>query len=156
MINLVYLIGAAVIILIDRLSKIWVTANAVYPGDVLKHFGSILSFTYVQNEGAAFSILSGRLGLLSIISVVFCIGVIVYWVIKKPKNKLMCSALAMMAAGALGNAVDRIAYGYVIDFIKTEFVNFAVFNVADIAITVGAALLVLAVCLEDKKDGGKK
>ena len=61
-----------------------------------------------------------------------------------------------MAAGALGNAFDRIIYGYVIDFIKAEFVNFAVFNVADIAITVGAALLVLSVCLEDKKNGDKK
>ena len=153
MINLIYLLGAALIIGIDRITKIWVTSNAETPGDVISRIGNLFSFTYVRNEGAAFSMLSGRLGLLSIISIAFCIGVVIYWIVKKPKNRLLCTALAMMAAGALGNAFDRIIYGYVIDFIKTEFVNFAVFNVADIAITVGAALLV---CLEDKKNGDKK
>ncbi len=156
MINLIYLLGAALIIGIDRITKIWVTSNAETPGDVISRIGNLFSFTYVRNEGAAFSMLSGRLGLLSIISIAFCIGVVIYWIVKKPKNRLLCTALAMMAAGALGNAFDRIIYGYVIDFIKTEFVNFAVFNVADIAITVGAALLVLSVCLEDKKNGDKK
>ncbi len=156
MINLIYLLGAALIIGIDRITKIWVTSNAEMPGDVITRIGNLFSFTYVRNEGAAFSMLSGRLGLLSIISIAFCIGVVIYWIVKKPKNRLLCTALAMMAAGALGNAFDRIIYGYVIDFIKTEFVNFAVFNVADIAITVGAALLVLSVCLEDKKNGDKK
>lgn len=156
MINLIYLLGAALIVGIDRITKIWVTSNAEMPGDVITRIGNLFSFTYVRNEGAAFSMLSGRLGLLSIISIAFCIGVVIYWIVKKPKNRLLCTALAMMAAGALGNAFDRIIYGYVIDFIKTEFVNFAVFNVADIAITVGAALLVLSVCLEDKKNGDKK
>lgn len=156
MINLIYLLGAALIIGVDRITKIWVTSNAEMPGDVITRIGNLFSFTYVRNEGAAFSMLSGRLGLLSIISIAFCIGVVIYWIVKKPKNRLLCTALAMMAAGALGNAFDRIIYGYVIDFIKTEFVNFAVFNVADIAITVGAALLVLSVCLEDKKNGDKK
>lgn len=156
MINLIYLLGAALIVGIDRITKIWVTSNAEMPGDVITRIGNLFSFTYVRNEGAAFSMLSGRLGLLSIISIAFCIGVVIYWIVKKPKNRLLCTALAMMAAGALGNAFDRIIYGYVIDFIKAEFVNFAVFNVADIAITVGAALLVLSVCLEDKKNGDKK
>ena len=156
MINLIYLLGAALIVGIDRITKIWVTSNAEMPGDVITRIGNLFSFTYVRNEGAAFSMLSGRLGLLSIISIAFCIGVVIYWIVKKPKNRLLCTALAMMAAGALGNAFDRIIYGYVIDFIKAEFVNFAVFNVADIAITVGAALLVLFVCLEDKKNGDKK
>ena len=155
MINLVYFIGALVIFIADRLSKIYVISSADV-GETLAKIGSAFSFTYVQNKGAAFSMLSGRLGFLSVFSIAFCIGVIVYWFVKKPADKLLCSSLAMMAAGALGNTVDRLMYGYVVDFIKTEFINFPIFNIADIAITVGAALLVLSVCLEDKKNGGKK
>ena len=150
MINLVYIIIAAVIFVSDRLSKLWILANAEL-GERFGNIGSLFSFVYVQNEGAAFSILSGRLGILSLISIVFCIAVIVYWIIKKPSNKLLCSALAVMAAGAAGNAVDRIMYGYVVDFIKTDFVRFPVFNIADIAITLGAALVVLYVCIFDNK-----
>ena len=150
MINLIYLIGALVIFGADRLSKMWVISNAEL-GEVFARFGKEFSFMYVQNRGAAFSMLSGRLGLLSIISILFCIGVVVYWFVKKPKDRLLCSALAMMAAGAFGNAVDRVMYGYVVDFIKTEFVDFPVFNIADIAITVGAALIVISVLMEEKK-----
>lgn len=155
MINLVYLIGAIAVFLADRFSKVRVISIAE-AGETFAEIGNAFSFTYVRNSGAAFSMLSGRLGFLSVFSIAFCIGVIVYWFVKKPTNKLLCSSLAMMAAGALGNTVDRIMYGYVVDFIKTEFINFPVFNIADIAITVGAALMVISVCLEDRKNGDKK
>lgn len=155
MINLVYLIGALVVFVADRFSKIRVMSSAEL-GETFAKIGNVFSFTYVQNRGAAFSMLSGRLGLLSVFSIAFCIGVVVYWFVKKPTDKLLCSSLAMMAAGAMGNTVDRLMYGYVVDFIKTEFINFPVFNIADIAITVGAALLVVSVCLEDRKNGEKK
>lgn len=155
MINLVYLILALVILGADRFSKLMVISNAEL-GETFVKIGSAFSFTYVQNKGAAFSMLSGRLGFLSVFSIAFCIGVIVYWFVKKPTDKLLCSSLAMMAAGALGNTIDRLMYGYVVDFIKTEFISFPVFNIADIAITLGAALLVISVCLEDRKNGVKK
>lgn len=134
-------LAAAVIIAGDRLSKLWVTANAQV-GETIARL-PLFNITYVRNEGAAFSILSGRLGVLSVISVLFCIGVIAYFVIKRPKHKLWCTALALMFAGALGNAWDRIFYGYVVDFIETAFIDFPVFNIADMAITIGAALMVV-------------
>ena len=95
--------------------------------------------------------MSGWLGLLSLVSIAFCIAVIVYFIVKKPTNRLLCISLAMMFAGALGNAWDRIFYGYVIDFIQTSFIDFPVFNIADIGITVGAALVVLYTIIFDKK-----
>lgn len=150
MINLIYAAAAIIIFAADRLVKNWIMGN-VQLFDTFGRIGQLFSFTYVRNEGAAFSMLSGRLGLLSMISVVFCVGVIVWWIIKKPTNKLLCSALTLMTAGAAGNAVDRIAHGYVVDFIKTEFIDFPIFNIADIAITVGAALIVLYVCIYDGK-----
>ncbi len=146
---IIYALLAALIIAGDRIVKNWIMSN-VELGDTFAHL-PLFNFTYVQNEGAAFSILSGRLGILSLISVAFCVGVFVYFIIKKPKHPLWCVSLSMMFGGAFGNAWDRIFYGYVVDFIETTFMEFAIFNIADIAITVGAALMVVYVCFFDKE-----
>lgn len=149
MMNLLYISAAVLIFVFDRLSKVWIMSNVNF-GEKFWGIDNVLSFIYVRNEGAAFSILSGKLGFLSIISVLFCIGAVAYWIIKKPKSKLLQTALTLMIAGAAGNAFDRIAYGYVVDFIATEFISFPVFNIADIAITVGAALLVIYAFLDER------
>ena len=146
---IVYIIIAVLIIAADRLSKIWIMSN-VNLGETFVHL-PLFDFTYVQNEGAAFSILSGKLGILSIVSLAFCIFVIVYFIKKRPTNKLWCFALTLMFAGALANAWDRLFYGYVVDFIETTFINFAIFNIADIAITVGAALMILYSIFSNEK-----
>ena len=146
---IVYIIIAVLIIAADRLSKIWIMSN-VNLGETFVHL-PLFDFTYVQNEGAAFSILSVKLGILSIVSLAFCIFVIVYFIKKRPTNKLWCFALTLMFAGALANAWDRIFYGYVVDFIETTFINFAIFNIADIAITVGAALMILYSIFSNEK-----
>ena len=145
---LLYALAAAVIIGGDRLSKWWIMSN-VQLGETFAHL-PLFDFMYVKNEGAAFSMLSGRLGILALVSIVFCIGVLVYFIVKRPTSKLWCFALTLMFAGAFGNAWDRIFYGYVVDFIETTFMNFAVFNIADIAITVGAALMVVYAIFFDK------
>ena len=77
---------------------------------------------------------------------------IIYVIIKKPKHTLQRTALMLIFSGALGNAIDRIFRGYVIDFIETAFISFPVFNIADIAITVGAALLIIYVIFFDKEN----
>ena len=100
----------------------------------------------------AFSLLSGKLSLLSIISVAFCICAVIYWIKKKPTHPLLCTSITMMFAGAFGNAIDRIFRGFVIDYIQTSFINFPVFNIADIGITVGAILLVVYFIWFDKED----
>lgn len=146
---IVYALLAILIIAVDRVVKNWIMLN-VSLGETFAHL-PLFDFTYVQNEGAAFSILSGRLGILSLISVAFCVVVLLYFIIKKPKHPLWCVSLSMMFGGAFGNAWDRIFYGYVVDFIETTFMDFAIFNIADIAITVGAALLVIWVCFFDKE-----
>ena len=98
---------------------------------------------------------SDHVDILGIISAVFCIGVIVYVCIAKPKNKLQNISLTLIFAGALGNAIDRIFRGFVIDFIETAFISFPVFNIADIAITIGAFLLVIYVIFFDKESKEK-
>ena len=136
----------------DFFTKRYILAN-VAVGETFGSFTPLIDFTYVQNTGAAFSILSGKMVFLAILSVLFCIGVIISVIKEKPTQRLLCISLAMIFSGALGNAIDRIAYGFVVDFIETTFINFAIFNIADIAITVGAVLLAIHVIFFDK---GKK
>lgn len=152
---MIWLIISILIIIADQLVKYFV-ASGMSVGDMAFSVLNLFDITYVQNQGAAFSILSGKLSVLSLISVVFCVGVIVYWIKKKPTHPLLCTALTMMFAGAFGNAIDRIFRGFVVDYIQTTFITFPVFNIADIGITVGAALLVLYVILFDKEDKNAK
>lgn len=148
--TVIYVILAALIIAADRLSKIF-TVSAAEVGGKFGEIPYLADFIYVKNTGAAFSMFSGKVSALSVISALFCIGVIVYFIVKKPKSKLMCTALALLFSGAAGNAIDRIANGYVVDFISLKFINFPVFNIADIAITVGAALLVIYMIFFDRE-----
>jgi len=145
-----WIIITVLITLADRFTKILASTNL--SGKDIEAIPGVLSFVYVENTGAAFSILMDKTWLLSIISIVFCIFVVVYYIMKKPKSKLLCLSGTLIFAGALGNAIDRIFYGYVIDFIKTDFIQFPVFNVADIAITVGAALLMIYVIFFDNRE----
>jgi signal peptidase II len=143
------------IILIDQFTKLWVVGN-IGPQDTITIMPRILDFVYVENKGAAFSFLANKTYgtiILSVISVLFCVGVIFYMVKFKPQNKLLLCAVSMMLGGAIGNVIDRIIRGFVVDFIEVKFISFPVFNVADIAITVGAGLLILYVLLfeNDKK-----
>ncbi|MCC8159771.1 MAG: signal peptidase II [Oscillospiraceae bacterium] len=148
---MIYLIVSLIIIFADQAVK-YLVVSGMSVGDTAFSILNLFDITYVQNRGAAFSILSGKVSLLSIISVVFCVGVIVYWIKKKPTNTLLKTSLLLMFSGALANAADRIFRGFVVDYIKTAFINFPVFNIADICITVGAALLVVYVIWFDKED----
>jgi signal peptidase II len=141
MLYLICAAAAALIIAADRLTKLWVV-SAAEVGETIAGI-PLFDFTYIQNKGAAFSMMSGRLGILSFVSLAVCAAVIAFFIIKRPKNRLLCASLALIFAGGLGNAWDRLVYGYVVDFIETTFIDFPVFNIADIAITTGAALLII-------------
>lgn len=142
-----------VILLFDQLTKAYILKN-VAVGEIFGELPYIADFVYVKNTGAAFSILSNNTWLLSGISVVFVIAVLVYKIIARPKGVVLNLALALFFAGALGNAIDRIAYGYVVDFISIKWFNFPVFNIADMAIVLGAVVAVIYVIFFDK-DGEK-
>ena len=146
---MIYGIIAALIVIADFVTKYFIKNNIAL-GDVFFSVPKLVDFTYVQNKGAAFSMFSGRVSVLSVVSVAFCIGVIAYWIVKKPKHPLLCTALALMFAGALGNAIDRVFCGFVVDFIAVRFIDFPVFNIADMAITIGAALVIIYVIFFDK------
>nr|MBQ4453357.1 signal peptidase II [Clostridia bacterium] len=127
-------------IILDQLSKNWMIQNMKYMSKVI--IPGVLQYSYVENTGAAFGMLSKNTILLGCFSVVMS-AVFIFFLVKYRKSLSMLSriSLALIISGAIGNAIDRIMRGFVIDFIELLFVNFAIFNIADICITMGAIFL---------------
>ncbi len=118
--------------------------------DIIDGFFSI---TYVRNTGAAFSILRGNKWLFVAIAVVISIGLCIY-MYKEKVDKLEKAGLLMIIAGAIGNCIDRLRLGYVIDFLDFNIFgwDYPVFNVADIFVVVGVASLLISILLFSKKE----
>ena len=116
----------------------------------------IVALRYVRNSGAAFSLFSAHTELLSIGTGILLAAGVAVLMSKKIKSGLLYTALTMIVAGGLGNLIDRVRLGYVIDYIDPLFVKFAVFNFADCLITVGAALLILWLILDTVREKKEK
>ncbi len=145
-----WIIIAVAVILIDQLSKLFIVSNV----SLYEHFTfipGIIDIAYVKNTGAAFSILNDHTWLLGALSIIVSLLIILYMVKTKPMDKLTVISAGLVLGGALGNGIDRIVRQYVVDFIEFSFINFPVFNVADIAITVGACLIILSIIISEKE-----
>ena len=114
----------------------------------------ILEFNYLENRGAAFGVLQNQKYFFVFVALIF-IGVIVFVLIKVPTQKKYYSLnilLVMIAAGAVGNMIDRVRHDYVVDFIYFSLIDFPVFNVADIYVVCSGVLLIILVCFKYKND----
>ena len=134
---------AAVAVVLDQLSKFWVVEN-ISLFEKVPVLDGIFHLTYVQNTGAAFSSFQGMRWLFLLIFVLFTAAVI--WEFSKkrmPFTTFERWCIAAVFAGGLGNMIDRVRLGYVVDMIAVEFIDFPVFNVADCFITCGCILLML-------------
>ena len=147
--------GAAAIVLADRLTKLWML-DAFAPGERLPVTG-FFNLVLVFNKGAAFSFLAGASGwqtpVFAAISGVAAV-VITVLILRHPGNRMLCAALGLILGGALGNLWDRLLWGHVVDFLDFHAAgwHWPAFNVADSAISVGAALLILESFV--RRDGG--
>ena len=127
-------------VIADQITKYIVVENIELRGTV-PFIPGFMSFYHTRNTGAAFSMFSDQRWVFMVFSFI-SMGLIIFILIKEYKrHKLLNIALAMVLGGGIGNMIDRIRLEYVVDFFKTEFMDFAVFNVADCFITVGAVLL---------------
>lgn len=146
------IITSLIVILADRLSKILAVKYLEGAKDVTV-IENILDLTFTKNTGAAFSLFAGKASLLGIFSVIIVV-LLCFFLYKQRKvnqhKKLYLISISMIIGGAVGNAIDRFIYGYVVDFFQFTFVNFAVFNVADAFLTVGAVIM-CACILFDKE-----
>lgn len=128
---------------LDQLSKLWVVNNIPLHGEIPVLDG-IFHLTYAQNTGAAWSMLSGMQWLFLGVFLVFTLGII--WEFSKkrwPFTTFDRWCIAVVYAGGLGNIIDRIRLGYVVDMIEVEFIDFPVFNLADCCITCGCIALIV-------------
>nr|WP_325297501.1 signal peptidase II [uncultured Oscillibacter sp.] len=149
-----YAILTAALVVVDQIVKYLVRANIELGGSV-PFLPCILDLTYVQNTGAAFSMLRSHTWVLTLTSAVVVLAVCALIVKGFFKNRLGLWSAALVLAGGMGNLIDRAVFGFVTDMFKTTFMNFAVFNVADCCITIGVPLLFLYVWLYVGKDEKK-
>lgn len=133
----------------DRVTKVLakrrVLRGALIPG--------VVSFRSVRNSGMAFSMLSGHFWLLTVFTALLIAGILYYLLSRPGEPPLLRAGLWLIAGGGLGNLYDRVTMGSVIDFIELDFVRFAIFNVADICICAGAALVLLAAWRSERGKG---
>ena len=135
---------------LDQFTKYLVVANIPLFGDV-PFLPGFIQFTYVQNTGAAFSMMQGmRWVFIAIFAVLTVLIVLEYFKFRIPFTKFDRILIACIYGGGLGNMIDRAFRGYVVDMIETQFINFPVFNVADCFITCGCILLIIRLAFFNK------
>ena len=137
--NKINLVIVSIIITLDQISKYIITLNYDY---FLNKNIIIFSINYVRNYGAAFNIFEGNRIFLSSISIISALILIYFIFFKGRLNLFNRYGLSLILAGSLGNGIDRILKGYVIDFVNLEIFNFPIFNIADISINIGCILLI--------------
>lgn len=134
---------AVAVVIVDQLSKAWLVAN-VQPGGAIEIVGDWLRLIHGRNDGGLFGLFGGSAAVLAIASL-GVIGLIVAYHARSKPNVVLSIALGLLLGGAIGNLIDRIRFGYVIDFVDAGIGNlrFYTFNVADSAISVAILLLIL-------------
>lgn len=144
-----YAIVAGLILICDRVSKFLVMSR-MEEGESIPVISSFLYVTYVRNKGAAFGFLQGKVILLSAISVLCLLFILTQWKQIMIKSVFVRWGVVVSLAGAVGNLIDRLRWGAVIDFIDVQIFP-PIFNVADMAIVFGVGLLFWEVLVHDRK-----
>lgn len=135
------------LVLADQITK-WLTIRFLASGERVALISGILSLTYVENRGAAFGILAGARWFFIAITLLVVAALVVYGIKKNPPSVLFKISAPLICAGAVGNLIDRVFRGYVVDMIEATFIDFPVFNVADCCVVIGAVLFCLYVIKE--------
>jgi len=152
---MLYAIWTLALVALDRFTKIWAGRWLLgRHGGLMEALPGVFRFHYAENTGVAFSMLPNGRWLIIALNFAMIAAVIAYLAVKKPRSRLVKLGLTMVAAGGAGNLIDRIALGYVIDFIELTCMRFAVFNVADICVSLGAVLAAIGVIMKGEGAGG--
>ncbi|AZP05422.1 signal peptidase II [Jeotgalibaca ciconiae] len=146
-----YYVFAIILIVIDQLSKWFIVQNFELYGEKVLIPG-VFSLFYIQNKGAAWGIFEGRMVFFYIITILV-VGYLIYTFHKyEIKSKLVGCSFSLILAGAIGNFIDRLLNGYVVDMFRLDFINFPIFNVADVCLTVGVILMIIQVLFFEEKE----
>lgn len=148
---MIYYLLAALLIIIDQITKWNIVQNfELYQEKVI--VPGFFSLFYIQNEGAAWGIFQGKMGFFYLVTLIV-VGYLVYmFQQEKNKTKLVGISFALILSGAIGNFIDRLLNGYVVDMFRLDFINFPIFNVADVCLTVGVVLMLIHVLFFEKEE----
>lgn len=135
------LLFSVIFLLIDQISKGFVNLY-MNVNESIKLF-NLLSLTYVHNTGAAFSMLEGARWLFIILGIIALNVIFIFFIKDKKLNNFEIITYSLLLSGIMGNLIDRLLYGYVIDFIDVNILNFAIFNFADSFMVIGVILLMI-------------
>ncbi|MEB3232446.1 MAG: signal peptidase II [Leptolyngbyaceae bacterium] len=141
--NHLFWLAALVAIVSDQITKYWVIQGLAL-GDSVPLWDGIFHLTYVENTGAAFSLFSENGGWLRWLSLLVSLGLMGLAIFGPKMTRLEQIGFGCILGGALGNGLDRFANGAVVDFFDFRFINFPIFNIADVMINIGIAYLILA------------
>ncbi len=141
----------------DQLTK-YLAVNHLKGKEPFTFIPKVVQFRYTENTGMAFSMLSGARSIFIILTVIVCVFCLWYLFSNRCKSLWAYWSLGVIVSGGIGNLIDRIRLSYVIDFIEPTFMNFAVFNIADSAVTLGATSLIIYLVIDlfrgkEKSDG---
>lgn len=146
-------LGIIGLIALDQWVKAWTVANIAL-NEQRAFIPGLVNFYYLRNYGAAYSILQNQQWFFTIVTLVVMAGAIWYF-IKHIKGSLwLLSSLSLVIAGGIGNFIDRVRLGYVVDMFHLDFIDFPVFNVADMCLTVGVAALCIYI-MKEENNGSK-
>ena len=154
MFQLVSTIIAVILVAVDQIVKNW-AAETLVKGDIAI-IENVLYLKYAENTGVAFSMFSDNRWILVAVTSIMLAAVLAFFLSGQVSGKLEVFSLSLLLSGGVGNLIDRISLGYVIDYIDVRIINFAIFNIADICICVGAFLLCVAVYFSDRKEKEEK
>ena len=154
------LVIIGVSVLADQVLK-WVVTNTLEIGQTVPLIDGVFHFTYIRNHGAAFSILQNQqLFLILVTAAITVILLIFLYRTRNNNNLLMKISIPLIIGGGIGNLIDRIRLGYVVDYLDFRLIHFPVFNFADCCVTIGAGLLIIGILtwddgrsLKGKQDG---
>ncbi|BBE40440.1 signal peptidase II [Streptococcus dysgalactiae] len=149
--KLLFVLSSIFLIGLDQFSKYWIVSH-IELGQIKPFIPGIVSLTYLQNNGAAFSMLQNQQWFF-VIMTILVIGYAIYYVMTHRQLTIWKQlALLLIISGGIGNFIDRLRLSYVIDMVHLDIIDFAIFNVADAYLTLGVILLV--VCLWKEEDYG--
>lgn len=153
MLTVIMLVATLALVVADQLTKIWAVTQLHYANRVIPVIDGVFEFHYAENPGVAFSMLEGQRWIFIPITLIIG-GFILAMMLRSPLRRypLFNITCVLILSGAIGNLIDRIAYGYVIDFLYFRLIDFPIFNFADCCVVVGAGLLFIFVLFVMKDD----
>ncbi|EMF0498241.1 signal peptidase II [Enterococcus faecium] len=152
---IIYWIFSALLVGVDQLVKWWITDNLAL-GETKNLIPGILSLNHIRNTGAAWSMLEGKMWFFTIVTLIAVVVILTLMIKNREKGNLwFMIGLSLILAGAIGNFIDRIRLGYVVDMFQTDFMSFPIFNVADVTLVCGVICILIYIIL-DEKDQRKK